>query len=82
MKNLKNKIISSIAISAIVFVFTSKADDQSAEFGVRFMPTVSAFDLQTSSGGNIKGEATLGYGIGALLGFNFSDHVGVQGEVI
>jgi hypothetical protein len=82
MKNLKNKIISCIAISAIVFVFTSKATAQSTEFGVRFMPTVSAFDLQTSSGGTIKGQATFGYGIGALLGFNFSDHVGVQGEVI
>jgi hypothetical protein len=82
MKNMKNKIISSIAISAIVFVFTVKADAQSTEFGVRFMPTVSAFDIQTSSGGTVKGEATLGYGVGAFLGFNFSDHVGVQGEVI
>lgn len=82
MKNLKSKIISCISILVIAFVFASKADAQSTEFGVRFMPTVSAFDLQTSSGGTIKGEATLGYGIGALLGFNFSDHIGVQGEFI
>lgn len=52
------------------------------EFGIKFMPTISTFDLQTSSGGTIKGEATLGYGAGASLGFNFTKHVGMQIEVI
>jgi opacity protein-like surface antigen len=52
------------------------------EFGFRFMPTFSSFDMQTSSGGTIKGEVTLGYGVGGMLGFNFSNHVGIQGEVI
>lgn len=55
---------------------------QKAEFGLRFMPTVSSLNLMTSSGGQVEGKATLGYGFGALLGFNFSDHVGIQGEVI
>lgn len=55
---------------------------QNAEFGVRFMPTVSSFEVTTSSGGKVTGEATLGYGAGILLGFNFSDHIGIQGEAI
>ncbi len=52
------------------------------EFGFRFMPTFSAFDMTTSSGGTIKGEVTLGYGVGALLAVNLSNHIGIQGEVI
>ena len=59
-----------------------KVDAQKGEFGLRFMPTVSALDFNTSSGGTVKGEAKLGYGFGAFLGFNFSDHFGIQGEVI
>ncbi len=52
------------------------------ELGIRFMPTFSSFDMKTSSGGTVKGEVTLGYGGGVLLGVNFSDHIGMQGEVI
>lgn len=58
------------------------ADLHRVEFGFRFMPTISAFNMQTSSGGTIKGEATLGYGFGAALGFNFTKHVGMHTEVI
>ncbi len=82
MKNSKLKFIIYTAVAALLFVTTSKVNAQKGEFGLRFMPTVSAFDMQTSSGGVVKGEATLGYGVGALLGFNFSDHVGLQGEII
>jgi len=82
MKNSKFKFIVYTAVAALLFVTTSKVNAQKAEFGMRFMPTVSNFDMQTSSGGTVKGEVTLGYGVGALLGFNFSDHVGLQGEVI
>jgi hypothetical protein len=46
------------------------------------MPTLSAFDLKTSSGGTVSGEAKLGYGIGGLIGVNITKHVGVQGELI
>ncbi|HET6245091.1 MAG: PorT family protein [Bacteroidetes bacterium] len=65
-----------------MMVATPKPDFNRVEFGVRFMPTLSSFDMQTSSGGTIKGEATLGYGFGAILGFNFSNHVGLSGEII
>jgi opacity protein-like surface antigen len=52
------------------------------ELGVRFMPTFSSFNMKTSSSGTVKGEATLGYGVGALLGINFTNHIGIQGEII
>lgn len=52
------------------------------EFGFRFMPTVSAFKTQTSDGGTVQGQATFGYGIGGVLGINFTNHVGIQGEII
>ena len=52
------------------------------ELGARFMPTFSSFDMKTSTGGTIKGDVTLGYGVGAMMGFNFSNHFGMQAEVI
>ncbi len=55
---------------------------QKGEFGVRFMPTVSSLDVQSSSGGQISGDANVGFGAGIFLGFNFTDHVGIQGEII
>lgn len=82
MKNSKVKAIIYTSVAALLLAAAVKVNAQSAEFGLRFMPTVSSFDMKSSSGGTVKGQVTLGYGVGALLGFNFSDHVGVQGEVI
>jgi len=82
MKNSKFRFIIYTSVSALLFSITLKANAQKAEFGLRFMPTVSAFDMKTSSGGTVSGQATLGYGVGALLGYNFSNHVGIQGEAI
>jgi opacity protein-like surface antigen len=82
MKILKSKDIQYALTGLLLIVFMSSSIAQRAEFGVRLMPTFTSFDLQTSSGGKVKGEATLGFGVGALLGFNFSRYIGVQGEVI
>ncbi len=82
MRNLKEKIALFIFFAVLLFVSANKVDAQKGEFGLRFMPTVSSLDINTSSGGTVKGEATLGYGFGAFLGFNFTDHFGIQGEVI
>lgn len=82
MKNLKVKAIIYASFAALLLAATVKANAQSGEFGLRFMPTISSFDMKSSSGGTVTGQVTLGYGVGALLGYNFSDHVGVQGEVI
>lgn len=72
----------SVAITALLFIFTFNVNAQRGEFGLRFMPTYSSTDIQISSGGEVQGNATLGFGAGALIGFNFSDYIGVQGEVI
>jgi len=82
MKNMKKKIVAYLSAFAILTLFAISANAQSAEFGVRFMPTFSSFEIKTSSGGNVKGEATLGFGIGALLGYNFTNNIGIQAEVI
>lgn len=83
MKTIINKTGQTIAVLAFVFLFVVNAKAQKVvEFGVRYMPTISSFDVKTSSGGTVKGEATLGYGVGAFLGVNFSKHLGVQAEVI
>jgi Outer membrane protein beta-barrel domain len=82
MKVLKHKIQMSVAIMALLFIFSFNANAQRGEFGLRFMPTFSSTDIQISSGGEVQGNATLGFGAGAILGFNFSDYIGIQGEVM
>ena len=82
MKNLKNRISLFASVVLLMLLFTNNGNAQRVEFGLRFMPTFSKFDLQTSSGGVIKGEAKLGYGIGGFLGYNFTKNVGAQVEVI
>jgi len=72
----------SVATLALLFIFAMDANAQKGEFGLRFMPTYSSTDIQISSGGKVQGNATLGFGAGALLGFNFSEYIGIQGEVI
>ena len=71
-----------ISVASLLFVGALKADAQKAELGFRFMPTFSSFEMKTSSGGTVKGDITLGYGAGALLGYNLTDNIGIQGEVI
>ncbi|HLG04357.1 MAG TPA: porin family protein [Bacteroidia bacterium] len=59
-----------------------RPDFHIVEIGFRFMPTVSAFSMRTYDGGTVQGQATLGYGIGGMLAVNFTNHVGIQGEII
>jgi opacity protein-like surface antigen len=82
MKNHKNKIFVTFTVAITLFILAFSAVAQNTEFGLRFMPTFSSFNMKTSTGGNIKGEITLGYGVGALLGFNLTQHTGIQGEII
>lgn len=82
MKNLISKVAPSILLIVFFSVISLDAKSQSAEFGVRFMPTYSAFDVKTTEGGLIKGTVTLGYGVGAFVGVNLTDNFGIQGEVI
>lgn len=89
MKNSKSKIILGVATAALLFTSTIKVNAQTevaahkvGEFGFRFMPTFSKFNMKTASGGVVKGQATLGYGAGVFLGINFSKHIGVQAELM
>ena len=50
------------------------------EFGLRFFPTVTYLSFNTAAGDVVKGEATLNYGYGAMLGFNFTRHFGIMAE--
>jgi opacity protein-like surface antigen len=62
-----------------------KPDDDpvfhSGEFGVRFMPTFSTFELKNSKGNVIESDVVMSYGFGAVLGVT-GKHVGVQLEAI
>ena len=51
-------------------------------FGIRFMPTISDIKVQDSDGNTAKGDAVVSYGYGALVGFNFNKHIGIQAEVM
>jgi len=87
MKNLKSRVLKSSLVTALLFVGLSGINAQDvvqkkAEFGVRAMPTISSLDMQTSSGGTVSGSASIGFGAGVFLGFNFTNHVGIQAELI
>src|SRR4030095_5166176 len=82
MKTSKNRIIMGVTLVLLVLVSGSKANAQKGEIGLRFMPTITDFVMHTSSGHTVSGEAQLGYGFGVFGGFNFTDHVGIQAEVI
>lgn len=51
------------------------------EFGLRFMPTYSSFEMQTSAAGTVKGESIMGYTFGAFVGYSFNRFMGFQTEV-
>ncbi len=83
MKTL-SLLICSVCLSVTCFAQeeTPSHDIPRLEFGFRFMPTVSALDMRTSSGGTVSGQATFGYGVGGNIGINFTDHVGVEGDIL
>jgi hypothetical protein len=68
-------------ISAFLVLISTTAYSQGVELGARGMATFSSLNLKTSTGGSVKGETTLGYGFGGLLGVSLAKHVGVQLEV-
>src|SRR5678815_3851733 len=82
MKNLKNSIMNCIAVAALLSAGALKANAQKGEFGLRFMPTFSSFDMKTSDGNTVSGSLSIGYGFGAFGGFNFNEHIGIQAEAI
>jgi hypothetical protein len=61
---------------------SDNGDAASAYFGVRYMPTFTFLKFNQVDNSTVETTAVWGHGFGALLGFNLSDHVGLQGEVI
>jgi hypothetical protein len=82
MTSLKCKATQCFLIVALGLLSVNVSYAQHAEIGFRYMPTFSSSSFQTAAGGSIKGEVTLGYGVGGFLAFNFNNHVGLQAEVI
>ncbi|MBL0315698.1 MAG: PorT family protein [Flavobacteriales bacterium] len=82
MKRTHNKITFTFMIAIFLMVGSKVSNAQNGEFGLRFMPTFTALSLNTSTGGTVEGSATMGYGVGAFLAFNFNPHIGVQAEGI
>lgn len=83
MKNLKLKLVYRLLPLTLLLISAIRTNAQDKVIiGFRLMPTISSLKMNSSSGGSVKGEAVLGFGIGGVVGFNFSEYVGVQGEVI
>jgi hypothetical protein len=51
------------------------------EFGLRYMPTFSSLRVRNANNETVSGTLSMSHGWGMMLGFNFSKHVGIQGEV-
>jgi opacity protein-like surface antigen len=60
----------------------SDSDLKRVEFGFRVMPTFSNFNLHTNTTSSIKSEVTLGYGVGVMLAYNLTRHLGIQTGVV
>ncbi|HEV7230077.1 MAG TPA: porin family protein, partial [Bacteroidia bacterium] len=48
------------------------------EFGVRFLPTFTSLAFNTENKDVVRGEVTMTYGYGVMLGLNFTKHVGIE----
>jgi len=56
-------------------------DLKMGEFGIRYLPTFSSFDIKTYNGEVLKGTITMSHGIGINGALNFSKHIGIQAEI-
>ena len=75
-------IVKGFLLSTFLLAGISQAGAQHTELGVRIMPTFSSLHLKTADGGDLTGAMTVGWGGGIFGGYNFTDHVGVQAEII
>jgi hypothetical protein len=75
-------LVFSICCAPKVFAQESaSSEDGNGIFGVRFMPTLTSLQYSENQG-VVETSFILGYGAGLLLGTNFNDNVGLQGELI
>ncbi len=78
----KKRLIVAAGIMLMCLGLSFQSYAQGGKIGLRFMPTFTSFDINTPNDEIIKGEFTLGYGFSGLFGYYFSEHVGLQAEVI
>lgn len=79
MNKLKFQVF---AVTIFLMSITQVKADKKGAIGIRLMPTVSSVKMSTNSSGTVKSEVIVGFGLGGVLGFNFSEHVSVQAEII
>lgn len=82
MRNSKIKIILYLSIVCVLFLNPTYVKSQSVEIGIRYMPTLSSFDMKNALGTKVNSDIVLGHGVGALIGVNITKNIGIQGEVI
>jgi hypothetical protein len=78
---MKKVFLSAVLILTMCSAEKVFSQERSGIFGVRFMPTITSLGF-TESQGVVETSFVLGYGAGVLLGTNFNDHVGLQGEIL
>lgn len=69
-------------IIAFLFFCIGSSTAQKFEFGLKYSPTFSKFDVRAPSGSIIIGEINYAFGMGGQIAFHLTNHLGVQGEVI
>ena len=83
MKKLRAYFFRYLAIIVLLVIGALKANAQKkVDLGFHILPKFSGFNLKTSFDSSVNGEVTIGYGFGTAVGFNFSDYVGIQAEVL
>ena len=84
---MKKVLFSAALVFSAFYIQTGFAQETTSEeegsgiFGVRLMPAITNLQFSNSQGA-IETSFVLGYGAGILLGLNFNDHVGLQGEIL
>lgn len=91
MKKLLLSRLATLTLTLLIIHMQMPAHSQSVEVtpphnnfetGVRFMPTFSSLRLKTSDGGTTRGSVDMGFGLGAFVAINITEHVGAQFECI
>ena len=82
MKNKLTALAMLFLITTGLVLKTSNVNAQKGNFGVRFMPTFTSFNVKNADGNTVKGNVTMGFGAGVVIGRNFNKNVGVNLELL
>jgi len=88
MNKIKATTIMLMGLTAMLFMSTTTLMAQDTEsykrleLGFRLMPTITSLEVINANGGELSGETLLGMSARALIGFSFTKHIAIQGEVM